>query len=151
MLGRSRYTAGMESDFIDSGIASEGRRLAGLLEQLVRQSKRSRRSLEADLGLGSSGLSKILKGSIRLQVSHVLSVLEALQVDPYDYFRVAYAKRRLPKSPLIEQLRALAEAEREKEPSEKEEPPEGDELPEFEERVRQVLLKLLRESARATS
>ena len=128
----------MESDSLDS----EVRRLADLLDHVVRLSKRSRRSLEADLGLGSSGLSKILKGTIRLQVSHVLSVLEALQVDPYDFFRVAYGRRRLEKSPLIEQLRALVEPE---------ERPVGGELPDFEDRVRQVLLKLLSEGAHATS
>lgn len=137
----------MESDSLDS----EVRRLADLLDHLIRLSKRSRRSLEADLGLGSSGVSKILKGTIRLQVSHLLSVLEALQVDPYDFFRTAYGRRRLKKSQLIEQLRALVEPEREKETPEKEEPPADGELPDFEERVRQVLLKLLSESARETS
>jgi transcriptional regulator with XRE-family HTH domain len=151
ILGRSRYTAGMESDSLDSGIDSETRRLADLLDHVVRLSKRSRRSLESDLGLGSSGLSKILKGTIRLQVSHVLSVLEALQVDPYDFFRVAYGRRRLEKSPLIEQLRALVEPEREKETAKNGKRPAGGELPDFEDRVRQVLLKLLSEGARETS
>jgi transcriptional regulator with XRE-family HTH domain len=140
----------MESDSLDSGIDAETRRLADLLDHVVRLSKRSRRSLEADLGLGSSGLSKILKGTIRLQVSHVLSLLEALQVDPYDFFRVAYGRRLLAKSPLIEQLRALVEPERGKETAGKEERPRDGEPPEFEDRVRQVLLKLLSEGARET-
>ena len=130
----------MEEDRIEP----EVRRLSELLETLVRISKRSRRSLEAELGLGSSGLSKILKGTVRLQVSHVLILLEALQVDPYDFFRVAYGHRRLEESPLIGQLRALVKPEREQEKQE-EEPPPGDELPGFEERVRRVLLKLLSE------
>ena len=134
----------MKGDLTDS----EVRRLSELLELLLQISKRSRRSLEADLGLGSSGLSKILKGTVRLQVSHVLTLLEALQVDPYDFFRVAYRTRRLAKSPLIAQLLALIEPEREKDAAAKEEPPAAGELPEFEERVRQVLLKLLSESAR---
>lgn len=140
----------MESDSLDSGIDYETRRLADLLDHVVRLSKRSRRSLEAELGLGSSGLSKILKGTIRLQVSHVLSVLEALQVDPYDFFRVAYGRRRLEKSPLIEQLRALVEPEREKE-AKNGKRPAGAEPPDFEDRVRQVLLKLLSEGAHETS
>jgi transcriptional regulator with XRE-family HTH domain len=130
----------MESDDIDL----DTRRLAGLLDQLVRLSKRSRRSLEADLGLGSAGLSKILKGTIRLQFSHVQSVLAALQVDPYDFFRLAYDRRRLEESPLIEQLRARVRPDREE--ATEEELPEGGELPGFEERVRQVLLKLLSEN-----
>lgn len=141
----------MESDSLDSGVEIETRRLADLLDQVVRLSKRSRRSLEAELGLGSSGLSKILRGTIRLQVSHVLSILAALQVDPYDFFRVAYGRRRLEKSPLIEQLRALVEPEREKEAAPREERPAGEDLPDFENRVRQVLLKLFSEGARETS
>src|SRR5215210_8347899 len=109
----------MEEDRIEP----EVRRLSELLERLLQISKRSRRSLEAELGLGSSGLSKILKGTVRLQVSHVLILLEALQVDPYDFFRVAYGHRRLEESPLIEQLRALVEPEREKESRKAEQPP----------------------------
>lgn len=140
----------MEGESLDSSIDAETRRLADLLGHVVRLSKRSRRSLEAELSLGSSGLSKILKGTIRLQVSHVLSVLDALQVDPYDFFRVAYGRRRLEKSPLIEQLRALVEPGREKE-TEKAERQAGGELPDFEDRVRQVLLKLLSEGVHETS
>ncbi|HET9226721.1 MAG TPA: hypothetical protein VFR31_08640, partial [Thermoanaerobaculia bacterium] len=86
----------------DSRVESDVRRLAELLEQVVRLSKRSRRSLESELGLGSSGLSKVLRGTVRLQISHVLSILEVLEVDPYDFFRAAYSRRRLAKSPIIE-------------------------------------------------
>ncbi|HWM94585.1 MAG TPA: hypothetical protein VN493_27775 [Thermoanaerobaculia bacterium] len=124
---------------------AEIRRLSDLLEMLVQVSKRSRRSLETELGVGSSGLSKILKGTVRLQMSHVLSILDKLEVDPYDFFRVAYGRRRLEKSPLIEQLRTLVEPERETGTKEMERLG-GDELPDFEERVRQVLLKLLSEN-----
>lgn len=127
----------MERDAVDFSVEAEVRRLADLLDRLIALSRRSRRSLEADLGLGSSGLSKILKGTIRLQVSHILRVLEALQVDPHDFFRVAYDKRRLEQSRLIEQLRQLVDPKRDHEP------PGDDELPDFEKRVRRVLLKLL--------
>lgn len=132
----------------DSRVESDVRRLAELLEQVVRLSKRSRRSLESELGLGSSGLSKVLRGTVRLQISHVLSILEVLEVDPYDFFRAAYSRRRLAKSPIIEQLRTLVEPER----GERAEPLPGDgELPDFEERVRRVLLKLLSESAQGAN
>ena len=124
--------AGME----DSRIDSEVRRLAELLDRVVRLSKRSRRSLESDLGLGSSGLSKVLNGTVRLQFSHVLSILEAIQVDPYDFFRSAYPERRWKKNPIVEQLHI---------PGEQEGTEAEDDLPEFDERVRQVLLRLLGE------
>ena len=138
-LGGSRYTPGMEDGRIDS----EVRRLAELLDRVVRLSKRSRRSLESDLGLGSSGLSKVLNGTVRLQFSHVLSILEAIQVDPYDFFRSAYPERRWKKNPIVEQLHIPGEQEG----TEARHLAEDDDLPEFDERVRQVLLRLLGEKA----
>jgi transcriptional regulator with XRE-family HTH domain len=127
---------------MEDEIELEIRRLSELLETLIRIAKRSRRSLEAELGLGSSGLSKILKGTVRLQLSHILSILGALRVDPYDFFRAAYDRRRLEKSPLVAQLRAQLDQEKEKRSGE-EEPQNGDAMPELEESVRKILLKLL--------
>ena len=126
----------------NSRIDSEVRRLAELLDRVVRLSKRSRRSLESDLGLGSSGLSKVLNGTVRLQFSHVLSILEAIQVDPYDFFRSAYPERRWKKNPIVEQLHI---------PGEQEGQEAEDDLPDFDERVRQVLLRLLGEKAQGAN
>ncbi|HEX5716472.1 MAG TPA: hypothetical protein VF179_09950 [Thermoanaerobaculia bacterium] len=137
-FGGSRYTAGMENSRLDS----EVRRLAELLDRVVRLSKRSRRSLESDLGLGSSGLSKVLNGTVRLQFSHVLSILEAIQVDPYDFFRSAYPERRWKKNPIVEQLHI---------PGEQEGQLAEDDLSDFDERVRQVLLRLLGEKAQGAN
>ena len=116
------------------------RRVARLLAMVVRQSGRSRRSIEAELGLGSSGLSKILNGTVRLQMSHILSILQAVEVDIGEFFQVAYPRRRVPrKSGLIKEVRLLM---KETEP----EPEETDgleDLESFDERVRLVMLRLL--------
>jgi transcriptional regulator with XRE-family HTH domain len=121
--------------------AEDARRLAEILSVLIRVSGRSRRSIEEEMGLGSSGLSKILGGTVRLQVTHVLDILQALEVDPGDFFRMAFPRRRLRQSPILEKARALIRQG----PGD----PEGDdafgELPDFEERVRRVLLQILSE------
>jgi transcriptional regulator with XRE-family HTH domain len=123
---------------VDDLSVEDGRRLAELLSLLVRLSGRSRRSLEEELGMGSSGLSKILGGTVRLQVSHVLDILKVLEVDPGDFFRMAFPRRRLRQSPLLEKARAFLGQG----PGDDE---DFDELPDFEERVRRVLLQLLGE------
>jgi transcriptional regulator with XRE-family HTH domain len=126
-------------------MSDESRRLAELLSLLVRLSRRSRRSIEEELGLGSSALSKILGGTVRLQVTHVLEILAVLEVDPGDFFRVAYPRRHLRQSPLLERARSFLQPEDEEAGGE-----EGfEELPEFQERVRRVLLQLLSGEGRA--
>ena len=113
----------------------EARRIAELLDRLVRLSGRSRRSIERDLGLGSSGLSKILGGTVRLQLGHVLMIVEALGVQPWEFFRWAYPSHGRT-SPLMEKVRDLTMEDLEEEDS-----------PEFDDRVKRSLLRLLREDS----
>ncbi len=80
----------------------EAKRLVELLARLVRLSDRSLRSLEAELGMGSSVLSKILSGVIRPQLSYVLMICSALGVHPGHFFRLAYPHPG-PPDPLVEQ------------------------------------------------
>lgn len=126
--------------------ADDTRRLADLLSLLVRLSRRSRRSIEEELGLGSSGLSKILGGTVRLQVTHVLDILAVLEVDPGDFFRVAYPRRQLRQSPLLDRARSFLQPEDGEAGGEV-----GFDEPEFQERVRRVLLQLLSGEGRARS
>lgn len=130
---RLRLYFGVMSDpFLD-----ESRRLAHLLGVLVRTSGRSLRSLEKDLGLGSAGLSKVLNGTVRLQVEHVLRITEALGVDPGDFFRWAFPYRGRP-GRLIQEASAAQGRMAEE--------PEGaaDEVPaDFDEQVKKALLRLL--------
>ena len=118
----------------------EAVRLAELLSLLVRVSGRPRRSIEQELGLGSGGLGKILGGTTRLQMSHVLMILAALGVDPGDFFRWVYPFRGR-SSELIENARALGG------PAPDAAPPPAVADAAFDERVRESLLRLLRAGA----
>jgi len=115
----------------------EARRLAHHLHELIRIQKRSQRSIEQQLGLGTSGLSKILNGTIRLQVGHVLMILGVLGISPGQFFRAAYPKEE-PEHPALVKLRELAGEGRPQEES-----------PEFDARVRRSLLRLLGEPLRS--
>jgi transcriptional regulator with XRE-family HTH domain len=82
----------------------ESARLMGLLSRLVRLSKRSMRSLEAELGLGSSVVSKILAGVIRPQLSYVLMIAAAVGVKPDDFLSLAYRLKKRTTNPLVKEL-----------------------------------------------
>lgn len=111
----------------------ESRRLAQHLYELLRIQKRSQRSIEQQLGLGSAGLSKILNGTIRLQIGHVLMILDVLGVSPGQFFRAVYPKEE-PEHPTLAKLREI-----------KGDLKEGEDSPVFDDRVRRSLLRLLRE------
>lgn len=111
----------------------ESRRLARLLGTLLKLDHRSVRSVEQELGLGSSALGKVLNGYIRLQASHIFMILNVLEMSPAQFFHAAYP-RRPGAHRLLEELRetqglrpALDEAEN----------------PELEEKIKRVLLRLL--------
>lgn len=110
--------------------AQDIRRITQLLNQLIHIEGRSQRSLEQQLGLGSSGMSKILKGVIRLQVSHVLSILEALGIPPGQFFALVFPGQGR-EHPSLEKLRELEGVAVE------------EDSPEFDDRVRRSLLRLL--------
>jgi len=83
----------------------EARRLIELLGRMVKLSGRSQRALEAELGLGSSVLGKILNGSIRPQLAYVLMISEAIGISPGEFFRLAYPKQGI-KSPMAKEILA---------------------------------------------
>jgi transcriptional regulator with XRE-family HTH domain len=82
---------------------TEARRLVALLNRLLRQSGRSMRSVEAELGLGSSVVSKVLSGSIRPQISYVLMIARAIGLSPDEFFHLAYPKKLRTMNPLLQQ------------------------------------------------
>lgn len=69
----------------------EESRIRDLLERIVLLSRRHRKDLEMEMGLGSTGLSKILRGTVRLQFRHVVLILKTLDFDLPDFFELAYA------------------------------------------------------------
>jgi hypothetical protein len=111
----------------------ESHRLAKLLADLIVLSRRSVRSIEQQYGVGSSGLGKVLNGTVRLQAGHIFMILDALGMTPGQFFQLAYPRREKP-HPLAAELRktqGLAPAADDQELA-------GD----FEERTRQVILRL---------
>jgi hypothetical protein len=121
----------------DATISEESRRLAELLSQLVRLSGRSVRSIEQELGTGSSGLGKVLKGNIRLLVDHIVAILGVLGMTPGQFFQLAYPNReRL--HPLVSALRKAQGVDREPEPEEAE----------LEARTQRVLVKMMSDFVR---
>lgn len=90
---------------------AEARRLVVFLGSLIRLSGRSMRSLEAELGYGSSVVSKVLSGAIRPQISYVLAIASALGYTAEDFFAEAYSHRlRTLPADLLEGLDARIEA-----------------------------------------
>jgi len=70
----------------------ESRRLAALLLLLVRLSGRNVRSIEEQLGVGNGALGKVLNGTVRLQVEHILLILDVLGITPAQFFHRAYSR-----------------------------------------------------------
>ncbi len=64
--------------------------LAQALSNAVRLAGRSRLSLERQMKLSSGYLSKILGGTVELRMRHVFMILDALEMDPANFFRAAF-------------------------------------------------------------
>ena len=107
------------------------RRATRFLQQLIEIDGRSQRTLEPLLGLGSSGLSKVLNGVVRLQLSHVLRILDVLEIPPGQFFAEVFPVRGR-KHPALVRLGAINGESEEEEDS-----------PEFDSRVGRALLRLL--------
>jgi transcriptional regulator with XRE-family HTH domain len=92
-----RYTPAMESQpghelpSLEAFCEEEESRIRDLLERIVLLSRRHRKDLEKEMGLGSTGLSKILRGTVRLQFRHIVLILKTLDFDLLDFFELAYA------------------------------------------------------------
>lgn len=114
----------------------EALRLAGMLKTLAKSKRRSIRSLEHQMGVGTSIFHKVLKGDVTLQLRHLLMIADALEVDWTEFFQMAYPRASAPTAAHGDSLlgdldRALGEpVEREISDAE------------FEERVKRVLSHL---------
>lgn len=71
-------------------VDEEVRRLARLLEALVKVERLPVRELERRLDLGGGTLNRIFSGKIELKVRHILLVLEELGVKPLAFFEQAF-------------------------------------------------------------
>lgn len=64
----------------------ESERLLELLDQAIRDSRRSRRDIERSLGLGQGYLGSLFRGRIELKVWHVYRLARELKLDPLSFF-----------------------------------------------------------------
>lgn len=71
-------------------VDDEVRRLARLLEALVKVERVPVRELERRLDMGGGTLNRIFGGKIELKIRHILLVLEALDVKPLTFFEQAW-------------------------------------------------------------
>jgi hypothetical protein len=83
----------------------ESRRLADLLLRLVRLSGRNVRAIERSLGVANGALGKVLKGTVRLQVDHILLLADVLGLTPAQFFHLAYSREEMMEPhPLVDVL-----------------------------------------------
>ena len=72
--------------------SEEALRLAGMLKTLAKSKRRSIRSIEQQMGVGTSIFHKVLKGDVTLHVRHVLMIADALGIDWAEFFHMAYPR-----------------------------------------------------------
>lgn len=89
------YTAGVDRD----RYRQEVLRLCTLLRNELRDRGISIRSLEQDMGVGSSVYQKALKGRTTMTLETLLQILDALGIEWGDFFRRAYPKTDKVKEP----------------------------------------------------
>lgn len=112
--------------------SEEALRLATLLKSLAKTKGRSIRSLEQQMGVGTSIFHKVLKGEVTLHVRHLLMIADGLDIDWAEFFHLAYPRRassRAEGSVMGDVEAALDEGF-------------DEESPEFEEKVKRVLHQL---------
>lgn len=90
---------------------AEINRIRGLLATLLAATRTPLRSLEKEMGLGSAGLSKILNGTVNLQLSHILLITEAAGVEPGRFFKAAYPRAGASPNPTAEEWEATLRAQ----------------------------------------
>jgi hypothetical protein len=73
----------------DAEIEAQVQRLTQILDEAAYRTRRSRRSLERDLGLAHGYLGNLFRGRTELKVYHVLLLAKLLHLDPLDLLRQA--------------------------------------------------------------
>ena len=87
----------MQKDDRDAGgdrFQEETLRLTRLLSAVIKVSGRTRQGLEQQLGLSRGALSKALGGSVELRLRLLFQILDAVGMEPEEFFRMAYPRRR---------------------------------------------------------
>jgi transcriptional regulator with XRE-family HTH domain len=86
---------------------SEIERLLHLVKTVMRMLGVTNRELARRLGINPSHLSRILNGQLELKVEHLLTISDALGLQPDEFFRLAYPTRTEPPTESAQVLRGL--------------------------------------------
>lgn len=86
---------------------SEIERLLHLVKTVMRMLGVTNRELSRRLGINPSHLSRILNGQLELKVEHLLTISDALGLQPEELFRLAYPTRTEPPTESAQVLRGL--------------------------------------------
>lgn len=91
---------------------AEAKRLARVLATIAREKRASIRSLERKMEVGESVFSKVLRGTVTLQVRHVLMIADALEIGWSELFARAYGYAPSPPPPRLAPAVSDEEADR---------------------------------------
>jgi transcriptional regulator with XRE-family HTH domain len=82
-------------------------RLLNVLRVVVRLLGLSNREIERRLGLTPSYVSRLFAGAIELKVEHILSIVRAVGLEPWEFYELAYPRRSDAPSEAFRSIRSL--------------------------------------------
>jgi transcriptional regulator with XRE-family HTH domain len=78
---------------MDAKGAAEVTRVKDLLKTVVRVAGMSHREMERKLGQSPGYLSRLFAGAIELKLRHIVEILGLIDVEPAEFFQLAYPPR----------------------------------------------------------
>jgi transcriptional regulator with XRE-family HTH domain len=82
-------------------------RLMNVLRTSIRLLGLTNREIERRLGLTPSYVSRLFGGTIELKVEHVVAIVRAIGLQPWEFFELAYPRRSEPASDSFRTIRTL--------------------------------------------
>ncbi len=73
-------------------ISDEVRRIARLLESVVKLSRVPVREVERRVEYGAGTLNRLFNGRIELKVRHILEILDAVDMNPESFFQIVFRR-----------------------------------------------------------
>lgn len=71
----------------------EVQKLLSLLKRAIRSSGRSQKEVDRQIGVQPGYLSQVMIGRLDLKLKHLLRALEAIEVEPSGFFKLAFPQR----------------------------------------------------------
>jgi transcriptional regulator with XRE-family HTH domain len=78
--------------------------LAAALKHVIRAAGISAREIERRLGMSGGYVSRLTSGRLEVKVSHLFDILDALGLQPAEFFVIAFPLRQGERSPLMRRL-----------------------------------------------